>query len=202
MGCDDCWICRSSYPDSITINNLTGYGGYGGYGDCCANLLGTFATSEWGEGYNTGGVFHQSFGTTRPNLVGIPTKSKCLAFWFGSCDGNPLNYTEWKVYMWAGFEFWSINSILPGNSVIATDVASTRIDVLIDTLFSSLVPDSQLVTRREHYRVDLPKPCPESGVFALTPIGTPEVAWSAGNVPVCWRSTDFLHSVTIEITAP
>jgi len=199
MGCDDCWICRSSYPDSITINNLTGYGGYG---DCCANLLGTFATSEWGEQYdNIGGVTHRSFGTTVPDNFGIPTKSICEAIWSGRCVDSPTSI--WRLDVVVGTHLPTFLDLT--SPEIAANPSSTRVTAKLYMYIISVFPNVEYdVTRIEYYTVDLPKPCPQSGVFTLAPVGTPSINTTIGTAgaPVCWRSTDFLHSVTIEITAP
>jgi len=187
------------------ISNLAGYGGYGD--DCCVGVLGTFALSPWFGGYG-GSTFpvpvseliHRSFGfQSNSNLYAKPD---CAAIWLAHCNRESVisDRKVWSLRLFAGDPFAA-----PGQgSSLAAEVASTRLDAFLRMeLLHSSGSGTPVFTRTEQYRVDLPKPCPESGVFTLTPVGTPVInPGSTEEPPACWRSTDFLHSVTIEITAP
>jgi hypothetical protein len=198
MGCDDCWICRHSYPDSIIITSLEGYTPY------CPDLIGTFATAAWGQKYGSlllgDPVEHYSFGTTDAIAEYSAGKPKCIAAWFGSCDGGAGSEPRlWSIYLFAG----TLNpfpSSAAGGEIRSGNVAATRLDafVRIDQYhFTSVL----CARREEHFRVDLPKPCPDAGIYGLSPVGTPDVIDPGGCIPAYMDTLDFLHEVEVEIVA-
>jgi len=197
MGCDDCWICRRSYPDSITIDTLSGYGPA-----CCTNLIGTYAAATWGNQYDTGGVLHYGFGTTNNTTFYESGKPKCLAIWSGRCNASTSPIQAWTIYLFAGTLTPFVGSGA-GGATIAADAASTRLDALIYIRhldeFGVI-----LASRTEHYRVNLPKPCPESGNYELLPVGVPEfyeLDPDGYSAPACLKTENFEHSVEVEIVA-
>lgn len=91
MGCDPCWICRRSYPASVTLTaNSTGTGGgssSGGgpnpaWGLCCGHLAGTYVpATPYGQDvdFDNGVTLHRTF--KAPYTILGSTFPSCGANW-------------------------------------------------------------------------------------------------------------------------
>jgi len=135
-------------------------------------MIGTFATASWGNSYGGIGILtHRSFGNQSiiPGYSG--GKPICIAYWEHTCTPfDAPNILDWQVYLFVGTENPSIGGGA-GLQNIAALTASTRLVgfVVLTHRTSFGVPISG---RTERYQIDLPKPCPTSGVFELDPFGT------------------------------
>lgn len=165
MGCDDCWICRHSYPNSIIMSPLSSP-------HCCPEMIGTFGVLPWGNAATSfGSLFHRSFGNQGVVPAYSGGKPICMAYWSFTCTPfDAPNILNWQVYLFVGTLNPFIGS-LAGLRNIAALTASTRIDAFVELRHTTQfgVPISG---RTERYQIDLPKPCPVSGVFELAPFGT------------------------------
>lgn len=190
-GCDACWICRHSYPDTITITPLGSY-----EAPFCTNMTGTFVAAPWGG--SSGGpppdIEHQSWNNRDSN------KPACRAFWSGECEANIPDF-EGLRYVWFVHLLVGTGGGGPGGQdtvprpVWSGAIASSRVLGLVGWSLRNANNTITFSTREERYFVDLPKSCPSSGVYTLAPQGP---VWISG-------STQFggVHSfeLTIEIFA-
>lgn len=211
MGCDTCWICRRSYPNSVIVTPGTGYGS-----SCCAGIIGTHVTAPWGTAVNldpsSASFLHYGFGTSDDFPV---NKFACGARWLGRrfdytspssfsatdiCTTSPLHYaSNWSVNVYVGglqpyvdiFGLPVVPNSVGGNTYAAFGPSR---EVVVD-LF---VEYNNSVSRLERHRIDLPKPCPDSGVFDLNFV---KERW-AGSGTCNLTSTLPMFSVSIEITDP